>query len=85
MPPEAFDKENGYSYAFDVWSFGCVLYEVVVGRPPFGEADSGYEDMQKILDVTEIRMQDYFSSDFKDLLYGLLDRDSSRRLTLSQA
>lgn len=46
MPPEAFDKANGYSYSFDVWSFGCVLYEVVVGRPPFGQADSGYEEMQ---------------------------------------
>jgi len=35
MPPEVFEK-NGYDFAFDLWSLGCVLYEIVVGEPPFG-------------------------------------------------
>ena len=27
--------EVGYDFAIDVWAFGCCLYELVVGYPPF--------------------------------------------------
>jgi serine/threonine protein kinase len=31
MPPECFIPCEGYNEAFDIWSFGCCLYEIVVG------------------------------------------------------
>lgn len=60
-----------------------MLYEIVVGHPPFGQADTGFAQMERILDEGEIRMKDYFSKEFKSLLYGLLERNVKRRLTLA--
>ena len=82
MPPEVFENK-GYDFSFDVWSFGCVLYEIVVGEPPFGSADGiGYDEMSDVLHGQEITMKEYFSNDFKSLLNGLLDRRPKKRLTI---
>ena len=33
MAPEVFDRR--YGPMCDLWSFGCVLYELLLGEPPF--------------------------------------------------
>jgi len=35
MAPEVFLDGGIYSFASDLWSFGCMLYEFIAGRPPF--------------------------------------------------
>ena len=37
MPPEFFTKRV-YSGQSDLWAFGCLLYELLVGLPPFMDA-----------------------------------------------
>ena len=34
MAPEILEKEN-YDHTADVWSLGCVFYEMMTGFPPF--------------------------------------------------
>lgn len=34
MAPEVFDGKK-YSLAADIWSLGCILYELVTGNAPF--------------------------------------------------
>ena len=84
MPPEAFSNSEGYGQAFDIWSLGCCLYEIVVGEPPYGLAQSSIGDMQQVLRDEEIQMRDFFSKEFRSLLEGLLDYNPQRRLTIAQ-
>lgn len=36
MAPEVINlEEEGYDFSFDWWSFGCLLYDMLVGSTPF--------------------------------------------------
>ncbi len=35
MPPEVY-KQHGYSYEFDYYSFGVLIYELLTCKAPFG-------------------------------------------------
>ena len=39
MPPEVYHKK-GYSYEFDFYSFGVLVYELIAGTSPFGYGTS---------------------------------------------
>ena len=84
MPPESFNQNIGYDESFDIWSLGCCLYEMVVGEPPFGGDQQQLSGMQAVLARSDIRMRDYFSNDFKRLLYGVLNKDQNQRLSIDE-
>jgi serine/threonine-protein kinase len=46
MSPEQITKPKEITYLSDVYSMGCLLYEMLTGRPPFvsGEDDIGHAD-----------------------------------------
>ena len=35
MAPELFLEGGVYSFASDLWSLGCMMFEFIAGRPPF--------------------------------------------------
>ena len=83
MAPEIFDKESGeYTEGYDIWCLGCLLYELVVGDPPYGQNALNADELHKELLGDEVLMKDYFSNDFKDLLYGLLDKSIHDRISI---
>ena len=35
MAPELFQDDGVHSFQSDMWSLGCIIYEMSAGRPPF--------------------------------------------------
>lgn len=73
-------KGESYTKSADIWSAGIVLYTMVCGELPFDDSDT-----EKMLNAI-ISQQPYIklplSNPFKDLIFKLLAKDPSERITI---
>jgi len=79
IAPEVICKK-GHSYEVDVWSMGCILYTLLVGRPPF-ETSSLKDTYQKIK-KNEYQIPPHLSAPAATLLKTLLADDPTKRPNL---
>ena len=77
LAPEILSKE-GYDYSVDWWSLGCVMYEMLVGKPPFQIRKGSY--LSPELYQQEITLPDYITQEEKDFISQLLIVDPKKRL-----
>ncbi|TQV91351.1 hypothetical protein V2A60_009001 [Cordyceps javanica] len=68
------------SKASDIWAFGCIIFQLLVGRPPF-KAGSEYLTFQKIVNL-EYEFPSGFPPAASDLVERCLVLDPARRLTI---
>ena len=54
MAPELFSSEGVHSYVSDLWSLGCLLFELRKGKLPFGDATAMNELVERIRTVDPI-------------------------------
>lgn len=73
---------KGYDGAVDMWSFGVLLYELLVGMPPFVGA---LTDISYNIFNSEVDFPVRIDADAKDLISQLLVLEPARRLTPDQA
>ncbi|GAA5911837.1 uncharacterized protein JCM6883_001285 [Sporobolomyces salmoneus] len=73
----------GYSYPADWWSLGVLLFEMSFGWSPF-YSESVVEEYERIL-KSEIKIPNKggYSSELKDLVLQLLNRDPDERIKVS--
>jgi len=79
VSPELLTNKNACK-ASDLWAFGCIIYQLLAGRPPF-KAGSEYLTFQKIVSL-EYDFPPGFPPAARDLVERCLVLDPARRLTI---
>jgi len=80
--PEVWN-DNPYSYKSDLWSIGCVIYELCALRPPFQgkDLDELYENVCK---GEPERISKIYSDDLWKMILMLLQVDVNKRVDCNQ-
>jgi 3-phosphoinositide dependent protein kinase-1 len=79
VSPELLTEKNACK-ASDLWAFGCIIYQLLAGRPPF-KAGNEYQTFQKIV-ALDYQFPRGFPEVARDLVERLLVLDPQRRLTI---
>jgi len=81
IAPEVLGKK-GHSYEVDVWSLGCILYTLLVGKPPF--ETSCLKDTYMRIKKNEYHIPHKVSTPASNLINRLLRANPTDRPTMDQ-
>ncbi|KAK6466066.1 hypothetical protein DFJ63DRAFT_293260 [Scheffersomyces coipomensis] len=81
LSPEMIESSQ-HDYKVDIWSLGILIYEFLIGKPPFEEIDKNatYKRIVKI----DLNFPDYIDLDAKHLIINLLQKNPKLRYNLNQ-
>ncbi|KAI9674154.1 MAG: 3-phosphoinositide dependent protein kinase-1 [Caeruleum heppii] len=79
VSPELLKDKNACK-ASDLWAFGCIIYQLLAGRPPF-KAGNEYQTFQKIVNL-DYEFPRGFPAIARDLVERLLVLDPAKRLPI---
>lgn len=75
-------RRTGHGKAVDWYLFGVFIYEMLTGMPPFFVNNK--EELFKNIQTGALKLPHYLSTDVKNLLIQLLNRNPTRRLGSSK-
>ena len=75
--------KKGHSYEVDIWSLGCIMYTLLVGKPPF--ETQTLKDTYARIKRNEYTVPSHVAPLAKNLITRLLQHDPSRRPNVGQA
>ncbi|XP_073980076.1 STKc_STK36 domain-containing protein fused [Rhodnius prolixus] len=78
MAPELME-ESPYDHNVDLWSLGCIAYEMLVGSPPFNTTSLLH--LISLIRNESIKWPENISQNCQSLLKGLLNKDPTQRLS----
>jgi NIMA (never in mitosis gene a)-related kinase len=87
MSPEMLSgkKGGGYTWKSDVYSLGCVLYELAMLRAPFKEPGMTFQALCKRVVRGDYQpLPKVFSREMRDLVDSMLDTEPENRIDLAE-
>lgn len=81
VSPELLIDKVAYKSS-DIWAYGCIIYQLFVGRPPF-KASNEYQTFQKIINL-KYQFPPNFPPNAKDLCERILVLDPLKRLSIEE-
>eukprot|EP01129_Flabellula_baltica_P002116 TRINITY_DN11967_c0_g1_i1.p1 TRINITY_DN11967_c0_g1~~TRINITY_DN11967_c0_g1_i1.p1 ORF type:complete len:404 (+),score=87.46 TRINITY_DN11967_c0_g1_i1:44-1255(+) len=78
LSPEIIQGDD-YSFATDFWCFGCLVYEMLVGIPPFEGED--FHDLAQQIVLDDVIVPHDISQTASDFIMQLTNKNMDRRLT----
>ncbi|CCO29150.1 aurora kinase A [Rhizoctonia solani AG-1 IB] len=82
LPPEMVEGRP-HTEKVDYWALGVLMFEFLVGKPPFEDL-SGQRATYTKISAVSFQIPSHISSDAADLIRKLLQHDPERRLPLTQ-
>jgi len=82
MSPEVIEGKS-YDMKSDIWSAGCLIYELANLKPPF-EAENQFNLSIKIKDGNFDRLPNRYSEELMEIIKQMLITDPLKRLTASE-
>ena len=76
-------KEQPYDYKCDIWSVGCIIYEICTLRPPF-RGNSLKELYTNITNGYYLPISNFYSNDIKEIISMMLVTDNKKRASTDQ-
>ena len=81
MAPEILDGKFGHSYECDVWSFGVLMYTLLIGKPPFETGDVKMTYRRIKLNLYTFPENILITPEAKSLISSILVLDYTKRPT----
>ncbi|XP_037295596.1 serine/threonine-protein kinase fused isoform X2 [Manduca sexta] len=78
MAPELID-EKPYDHHADLWSLGCIVYELIAGQPPF--CTMSIWQLVRMIRHKPVQWPSFISADARSFLQGLLHKNPIKRMT----
>lgn len=84
IAPEVLDTKVGHSYEVDVWSFGVIIYAMLVGKPPFETTEINKTYKRISANDWSFPSNVDLSVNAKDLITKILKTDPRSRPTVDE-
>jgi len=75
-------RQLGYDQKADIWSLGAICYEMLIGKSAFDAEDM--DDLVNKIEEGKYRVPTSLSKEVISFLNGMLQYDSTKRLTIEQ-
>lgn len=85
LAPECLSGEAYDPYGVDIWSLGITIYAMLFGHLPFdGFAQGGFNDVIEAIRTKPVEFPNQISPDAQDILQKILEKDPTKRISISQ-